>query len=111
LLTTTCTELKDSKGRSIPTVIAKPLTEAARGNIESDQRREEDALLALLLLAPGGSLRSIAEALGWRTITGDPQVFKSQRVAKRLKAHGLVKDGRDGLVLTDKGRDAARKAA
>jgi hypothetical protein len=111
LLTTTCTELKDSKGRSIPTVIAKPLTEAARGNIESDQRREEDALLALLLLAPGGSLRSIAEALGWRTITGDPQVFKSQRVAKRLKAHGLVKDGRDGLVLTDKGRDAAKKAA
>lgn len=111
LLTTTCEALKDSKGRKIPTVIAKPLTEVVRLDLESSLRREEDALLALLLLTPGGSLRSVAQALGWLTCSGEPQVFKAQRVSKRLKAHGLIKDGREGLVLTDRGREAARKAA
>jgi hypothetical protein len=111
LLTTTCETLKDSKGRKIPTVIAKPLTEVVRLDIKSAQRRDEDALLSVLLLAPGGSTRSIAEALGWFTTTGDPQHFKVQRIAKRLEQFGLVKKARDGLVLTDKGREAARKSA
>jgi len=111
LLTTTCQALKDSKGRSIPTVIAKPLTEVVRLDLESNIRRDEDALLSVLLLAPGGSTRSLAEALGWLSSNGEPQGFRVHRVAKRLKSHGLIKDGREGLALTDKGRDAARKAA
>jgi hypothetical protein len=111
LLTATSETLKDSKGRKIPTVIAKPLTEGVRRDVETAGRREEDALLSLLLLTPGGSTRSIAEALGWFSYKGDPEGFKVHRVAKRLKGHGLVRDGRSGLELTDKGRTAARAAA
>jgi hypothetical protein len=91
--------------------LPNPLTEVVRLDLESNIRRDEDALLSVLLLAPGGSTRSLAEALGWLSSNGEPQGFRVHRVAKRLKSHGLIKDGREGLALTDKGRDAARKAA
>jgi hypothetical protein len=110
LLTVTCEALKDTKGRLVPTVVAKPLTEAVRADLQHNQRRDEDALLILMLQAPGGTTRAEAEALGWSDRNG-PAHYRVVRVLKKLREYGYVKDERGEPVLTDKGKDAARKAA
>jgi hypothetical protein len=110
LLTVTCDALKDTKGRPVPTVTASPLTEQVRADLEQVTRKDEDALLVLMLKAPGGSQRSMAEALGWFTSKGDPAHYRVKRTMGRLEKYGLVKNDRDGLTLTDKGKKAARDA-
>ena len=109
ILTVACEALKDSKGRLIPTVIAKPLTEAVRTDIETVQRRDEDAVLSVMLLAPGGSLTSMAEALGWNDRNG-PAHYRVSRVMKKLEGFKFVTKERDQWVLTEKGKQTARKA-
>jgi hypothetical protein len=108
LLTVTCEALKDSKGRLIPTVIAKPLTEAVRSDLATTQRRDEDSLLSLMLLTPGGSTRSMAEALGWNDRNG-PAHYRVVRVMKKLSSFNFVTQERDQWVLTEKGKKAARQ--
>jgi hypothetical protein len=111
LLTVTSERVRDGKGRHIPTVMAKPLTEKVRTDIESVQRRDEDAMLTLLLKAPGGSFASMAQALGWLSAAGEPQKKKAWRVLQRLQDHKLVTTDRDQYVLTDKGKKEAQKVA
>ena len=108
LLTVTCEALKDTKGRLVPTVIAKPLTEVVRTDIETAQRRDEDALLSVMLLTPGARTRSMAEALGWSDRNG-PAHYRVVRVMKKLSGFSFVTQERDQWVLTEKGKQAARK--
>ncbi len=110
LLTVTTETLKDQKDRLIPTVIAKPLTEQVRNDLQLVLRRDEDDLLGLMLLSPGGTQESMArQQLGWISAKGEPQRYRVSRAMKRLETFKYVQLERDGWVLTEKGREAARK--
>lgn len=111
LSTVTSDQLKDSKGRHIPTVMAKPLSEKPRTDLEASARRDEDALLVLMLQAPGGSMASMAEALGWLSAKSKPQKSRVFRGLEKLKTSKLVHSVRGSWVLTDAGRKEAKGLA
>ena len=109
LETVTCDELRDSKGRSIPTVMASVVTESTRTELAAKARKDEDAVLVLMLQGGGSSVAKMAEALGWIGSTGHPQKSRVQYTLKKLEADKLAENGREGWELTKKGKDAARK--
>jgi len=117
LQTVTCEALKDTRGRSIPTVMAKPLSEATRNQLEETARRDEDALLVLMNKAPGGSQASMAEALGWVSKTKveadgrpSPQKSRVNRTLQKLKEAKLVASKRGQWTLTKDGKNEAQRA-
>lgn len=109
LLTVTSECLKDQNGRNLPAVIAKPITEQVRRDLEMVLRKDEDALLTLMSEAPGGTHASIAEALGWIDGRGKQQRYRVTRAMKGLEKFNLVAPQRHGYVLTAKGKEEAKK--
>jgi AAA domain-containing protein/bifunctional DNA primase/polymerase-like protein len=109
LHTVTTDQLKDSKGRLIPSVVALPLSEDERGEADANSRRDEDNLLVTI---NGGGRRSMADlalVLGWLTNNGKPYKARVQRAADRLKKGKLVKLERNTLVLTPAGKKEAER--
>jgi hypothetical protein len=107
----TCDKLKDSKDRNVPTVIAEPISDAVREELAAEARTEEDAVLVLLLQAPGGSLRSMAEALGWFYKNGKAAKQRVHDAMRKLQDAHLVRHERGEWGLTDKGKKVAQKCA
>jgi hypothetical protein len=111
LVTTTSEAIKDSKGRTIPTVIAKPMSEGERSAAEAATRSDEDALLIAIAAHDRASMAGLADALRWINRKGKPDKSKVQRCANRLKTDKLVKSERGGtLTLTEKGKAEAIRA-
>ncbi len=108
LSTVTNPKLVDSKGRNIPTVVAKAMSERERAVAEATTRDDDNALLIALFEADGPqSNAALATQIGW-TIKGDkPNKMKVKRAADRLR--GLIKQERSGLILTDKGKVEAKR--
>jgi hypothetical protein len=103
LETVTSPRLRDSKGRSMPTVIAKALSEAEERKAVDRSRDDEDALLLALSEHPRASFAGLAVALGWLTSKGENKA-KVRRCADKLKKEKLVTaDRRGALLLTEKG--------
>lgn len=109
LSTVTPDALRDSKGRPIPTVVAKALSERERSEAESSSRSDEDLLLLAIAGNERASMAGLADILKWSTKDGKPNKSKVQRAAERLKRSGLVKVERGGLTLTDKGKKEATR--
>jgi hypothetical protein len=109
--TVTTPKLKDSKGRLIPTVMAKELSTMRSEAITKTERKHEDKVLELLNKAPCASLSEIADKLQWRDRHGEPNKKEAQNVTDRLRASKLIEpfDAREGWRLTDKGKKAAEK--
>jgi hypothetical protein len=103
--------LVDSKGRMISTVQAVPITEIEEETQTRQVRDDEDHVLAALLKDPDGSVAEMARACCWILQTGEPHKSKVHRILERLEKSKLVKRKRGGWVLSDEGKDAARKAA
>lgn len=108
--------LKDAKGRQLPTVRVKPITDSEAEARKSGSRDDEDRVLAVLLknLDNDMSYAAMAEQLGWFFGTGEPAKSRVQRAIDRLEKESkpaLVKKNRRKIELTDAGREAARKAA
>jgi AAA domain-containing protein len=110
LVSATTAALKDSKGRSIPTVVAKPLSERERTEAETSNRTDEDALLVAIAENDRASMTMLAAALKWLTKDNKPYKTRVKRAADRLKKDKLVKLERDGLSLTEKGKAEAKRA-
>jgi AAA domain len=110
LMTATTPALKDSKGRLIPTVVAKPLSEAERSHAEANSRSDEDALLIAIADNERASMAGLATALHWVTKDGKPYKARVQRSSERLKRGGYVKMERGSLALTEKGKAEAKRA-
>jgi len=102
--------LKDSKGKSIPTVYAKPMSDKERSEAEAKTRSDEDALLIAISENDRASMAQLATALRWLTKDHKPYKARVQRAADRLKKGGFVKVERSGLVLTDNGKKEASRA-
>jgi hypothetical protein len=107
LRTDTYEQLRDSKGRLIPTVIAKYVSHAANEEITASARADED--LVLQDIKNGAtSFTDIARARGWYTPKNEPNRSKAQRIVNRLKRAKLVVVDRGRHVLTDKGKKATQ---
>jgi hypothetical protein len=83
--------LKDSKGRHIWTVTAKPLGRVEQTAIETDNTNNEGQVLKLLVDRPGLSVARIAEDMGWFYASGEPDKSKVQRILMALDDDGLVR--------------------
>ena len=104
--TVTHQDLKDSKGRLIPTVIASYLSETAQEEMAKVARSHEDELLAEINRNGKKSLAELAAALGWYLKSGEAHKVKAQRTVDALLRDKLITRDRDSLQLTEKGRKA-----
>lgn len=109
LETATHQELRDSKGRQIPTVVAKALSDKERIEVEASTRTDEDAVLVAIADSERASMTQIAVALHWMTKAGKPNKSRVQRHTDRLKKGGFLKIERGTLVVTDKGTKEAKR--
>jgi hypothetical protein len=102
-------ELKDTKGRMIPTVVAEHLSEAAQEEMAKASRHEEDKVLEVLAGKPRVSIAELAVALGWKTKSDKPNRSKAQRALGRLQRDKLIRKNRGGYEITDKGKQALKQ--
>jgi AAA domain len=103
-------ELKDSKGRMIPTVRAVAISEDEEAQeVEASRADEDKVLLARFEGGRSMSIADLARALEWFLTDGRPYKSKVQRALKQLKAAGLMSSSRGKWDLTKKGETAARK--
>lgn len=108
--------LVDSKGRLLPTVRAVWLSEADEDRQTSKAHDDEDRVLVELLKMTDDervSQAGIAKRLEWFFTDGEPAKSRVQRVLDRLEKSKspLVRNDRGQYVLTEKGKESARKAA
>jgi hypothetical protein len=83
LKTVTHEQLKDSKGRLMPTVVCDWISDGAKEEIAKQKVNDEDKLLALIDALPKATLASFATKMGWRLFNGEPNKMK---VARTIKA-------------------------
>jgi hypothetical protein len=109
LVSATTPALRDSKGREIPSVFAKPLSEIERRAAEANSGGDEDALLLAIADNERASFAGLAIALGWISAKGENKA-KVKRCAERLKGDKLIKPDRRGtLCLTEKGETEVKR--
>jgi hypothetical protein len=105
LKTVTHEELKDSKGRLIPTVICEWISEGAKEEIRAQRTADQDHILALIDADPKASLATLATKMGWKLHNGEPNKMKASRMIDDLERHKLIMVTRAGNYrLTDKGQ-------
>jgi hypothetical protein len=100
-------KLKDTKERSLSTVIAVPITDAERETMDEKASSEQDELLALMKEKPGLSLASMAKELRWFYGDGKPYKSKAQRAMNALVSRKLVVLKNGDWELTKAGAQAA----
>jgi AAA domain-containing protein len=101
-------ELKDTKGRLIPTVIAEHLSDIAQEEMTKASRCDEDLVLQALAGNPRASFADLAASLGWYAKSGKPNRTKAQRALGRLQRHKLIKKDRGRYEIT-KGRKTVKQ--
>jgi hypothetical protein len=105
-------KLVDSKGRSMPTVRAAPISNAEAETEAGRSYDEDDSLLRVMLKEPDLTMVKIAERCGWYFADGQPHTTRVQRTLLRLDKDKLVKKPRHGTYeLTETGKAEARKIA
>lgn len=90
--------LKDSKGRSIPTVIARAISEGEMASNHATQERDENRLLRLLEKNPKASLQELA------TLMGGAGKSKVNRLVQKLIDTKLIRREGRKIVLTQIGQ-------
>jgi hypothetical protein len=83
--------LKDVKGRTIPTVIAKPVAAGVAAVMETRSDRDTEMVLAAVHATPAATPAALARALGWvYGAKSEPNVNKVKRNLGRLAGEKLV---------------------
>jgi hypothetical protein len=106
----TTDRLKDSKGRLIWTVTARPITEREHDAADIAARRNRDALIAVMVANPGASLRELTRAVGWKTANNEGNMMLVRRTMEGLKKAGLAEKSGDRWTLTKGGTKAGTTA-
>ena len=104
LRTVTHERLKDSKGRTIPTVICEPISEERRKEMKAGSNVDADAVLLSIGENAGMSQRDRAIELGWHMNNGQPYQMRVGRAEQSLVKDGAIRRGRHGWKLTEHGR-------
>lgn len=84
LSTVTHERLLDSKGRKIPTVVARYLSEAAMEDMSAALAGDQRLVLQYVNDHPGESLTQIAAGIGWTYRTGAPAKTRVHQIVKTL---------------------------
>jgi hypothetical protein len=96
--------LRDSRRRRVPTVIARPLSDdeiERRANTAAD---DLDQLMQVMRDNPGASVAALATACGWLSSVGNkPLKSKVSRLLGDLKAAGFAIKELNSWALTPKG--------
>ncbi|QIO34652.1 AAA family ATPase [Bradyrhizobium sp. 1(2017)] len=90
-------KLRDTKGRPIPTVVARPVSDIGIMERERATERDEDALLRAIDQHPRKSRRDIGKLLRM----SDSRVY---RLAQKLEQQKLIRSERSGWTLTGTGQ-------
>jgi DNA-binding MarR family transcriptional regulator len=101
--------LKDSRGRLIKTVIAEPLSDQAKEDMDKAARGEEDRMLLALENNSGASMTDLADTLGWTLPTRDAGKSRAKRVVGKLLRARLVEKERGEIIFTNKGSKALKR--
>ncbi|UQD97330.1 AAA family ATPase [Bradyrhizobium japonicum] len=96
LVTVQHPKLRDTKGRAIPTVVARPVSDVGIVERERANERDEDALLKAIDQHPRKSRRDVGKLLGM----SDSRVY---RLAQKLEQQKLIRTERSGWTLTGAG--------
>jgi hypothetical protein len=108
--TVTHQEVKDSRGRLIPTVICLWINENEKESIAAQKLSDEDAILAHIADNPKASQAELAIKMGWKLYSGEPHKTKAARCILGLLKAKLIKETRRGnYKLTAEGNAALRK--
>ncbi|MET4208923.1 AAA family ATPase [Bradyrhizobium sp. LA2.1] len=91
--------LRDSRGRSLPTVIARALDGAALAARDVASERDEDVLLRTIDKHPRKGYREVAKVMA----CSESRVY---RLGKKLETQKLIKAERNGWLLTGAGERA-----
>lgn len=102
-------ELKDTKDRLIPTIVAEYLSDIAQEEMTKASRCDEDLVLQALASNPRASFAELAASLGWYAKTGKPNRSKAQRTLSRLQRDKLIKKDRGRYEFTEKGQKALKQ--
>jgi hypothetical protein len=102
-------ELKDTKGRLIPTIVAEYLSDTAQEEMTKTSRCDEDLVLQALAGNPRASFADLAASLGWYAKNGKPNRTKAQRILGRLQRDKLIKKDRGHYEITEKGQKALKQ--
>jgi 5S rRNA maturation endonuclease (ribonuclease M5) len=111
LETVTHERLKDTKGRTVPTVIAKLLSDEGKQEIEKAIRKDEDDVLLSISQSPELSTAGRAVALGWYQRNGQAYKMRVHRAETALKGAKLIAKARNGWEITDKGKKEVARIA
>lgn len=103
----TSERLKDSKGRAVWTVTARPLGADEKAAQDAAGARNENRVLKLLTTNPGYSIGDMAKALGWLYSNGEPDKSRAYRALKTLEDDRLVKKKGGSYEPTKAGREKA----
>ncbi|MCK1402340.1 AAA family ATPase [Bradyrhizobium sp. 4] len=97
LVTVQHPKLRDTKGRPIPTVVARPVSDMGIVQRELANERDEDTLLRAIDQHPRKSRRDVGKLIGM----SDSRVY---RLAQKLEAQKLIRNERNGWTLTATGQ-------
>ncbi|WP_314960945.1 AAA family ATPase [Bradyrhizobium cosmicum] len=97
LVTVQHPKLRDTKGRPIPTVVARPVSDVGIVQRELANERDEDTLLRAIDQHPRKSRRDVAKLIGMT----DSRVY---RLAQKLEGQKLIRNERNGWTLTAVGQ-------
>lgn len=105
--------LVDAKGRQISTIEAVMVSTKEEEAAQDRDTEDENRVITAMLKLPEGSLADWAEHLHWSDGNNAPYRMRVQRIINRLDKEKprLVKKQRKQWVLTDEGKEQARKAA
>lgn len=102
--TVSAPSLVDSRGRSVPSVIAKALDDRETGTIKRQEFSDIDAVLLEIEHDGTQSIRDIAESLDWFK-DGTPDRRRVQSATERMKRDKLVKYEANKWKITEVGRE------
>lgn len=109
LVPVTSQRLVDSRGKLVPTVVARTITSFEQESKVMAADADSRTMLKLIEEGPGkASMVNLAERAGWLMGNGQAYKVKAQRVLLKLKREHLVSHDLDVWELTPKGQKVLR---
>lgn len=101
---------KDSKGRDVATIIARPIDEFEAASQIAQRECNDDAVLRMLSEHPDWSMSAVARHVGWVNDKDQAEKWRVQRAIGRLAEDRLVRRFRGRWQVTDAGEKEAQKS-
>jgi hypothetical protein len=104
MITVESDKVIDEKGRKMPSVVARPVSESKVQFAEAKQEREEDTLLGFIADNRNSSISDLATKCNFITAGGNPQKSKTFAMCQRLVEDKLLERRGTKYRITTKGK-------